>query len=248
MTDHCNLRCAECCSLSPYLDRRLVTPEAMAEDLRRACRVLAPTYLKLVGGEPLLHPKLLECLRLAKALDVAPILSVTTNGLLIRSMPDEFWTLLNALTLSLYPSPVLPSDLMDFIFRQTRRFNVTLNIKRQSLFVCMTRWDRSENTAETTAIFAGCWLRSRCHIVQEGRFYQCTRPPHFHTLFHERKPFDRDGVVLHDGLSLKQEILDDLVRTEPLEACRYCHGGNAETAPHRLMAFAETEYIRERYQ
>ncbi|GAA5142832.1 hypothetical protein GCM10023213_29470 [Prosthecobacter algae] len=89
IVDHCNLRCAACCSLSPHLPKWEVEPVQLAEELRLARRVIAPTWLKLVGGEPLLHSRFLECLEVAKAADIATIVSVTTNGFLLPRQPDD---------------------------------------------------------------------------------------------------------------------------------------------------------------
>src|SRR5262249_58418964 len=66
VTDHCNLRCEQCCSLSPFLPPWYEDPERLRRDFTAARRVLAPTFLKLVGGEPLLHPRLLDCLTVAR--------------------------------------------------------------------------------------------------------------------------------------------------------------------------------------
>lgn len=48
-------------------------PEDLRRDLELARRVLAPCIFKLVGGEPLLHPRLLECLRIARESRIAPL-------------------------------------------------------------------------------------------------------------------------------------------------------------------------------
>src|SRR2546429_6408003 len=81
ITDHCNLKCRQCCSLSPFLPPYNVAPEELRRDLLLARRVLAPRIFKLVRGEPLLHPQLLDCLPVVRESRVAPIVSITTNGL-----------------------------------------------------------------------------------------------------------------------------------------------------------------------
>jgi len=245
IVDHCNLSCAECCSLSPFLPKRFVSPDEMEHDLRLAEKVVAPTYLKLVGGEPLLHPQLLECLRVAKRLELAEVLSVTTNGLFIKEMADEYWDLIDAMTLSIYPAPKLNDAVMKEIEKKAQQFNVFLNIKHQPEFVKMTHWNPAADPESKQAIFSDCWLRERCHIVDKGRFYMCTRPPHFHTLFRGEKPFQDDGIVLHAGETLVDEMYQYLRRDKPLNACLYCYGGNAITEPHRIMNRGEITMVME---
>ncbi len=245
IVDHCNLSCAECCSLSPFLPKRFVLPEEMEHDLLLAGKVVAPTYLKLVGGEPLLHPQLLECLRVAKRLELAEIVSVTTNGLLIGEMPDEYWDLIDAMTLSIYPAPKLKDAVMKEIEKKSNQFNVLLNIKYQPEFSTMTHWNPAVDHESKQAIFSDCWLRERCHIVDKGRFYMCTRPPHFHTLFRGKKSFHDDGIVLHTKDTLRDEIYQYLTHEKPLNACLYCFGGNAKKAPHRALNRREIDMVLE---
>jgi sulfatase maturation enzyme AslB (radical SAM superfamily) len=103
IVDHCNLRCAACCSLSPHLPRWNVDPGDLVGELALAKRAVAPTWFKLVGGEPLLHPRLLECIEAGRASGIAQIVSVTTNGFLLPRQPVDFWRLIDALTISVAP-------------------------------------------------------------------------------------------------------------------------------------------------
>jgi len=80
LVDHCNIRCWGCCALSPMLNESTLPPALLQRDLEVAKTCLQPTYLKMVGGEPLLHPQLIECLTVAKTSGVSNILSMTTNG------------------------------------------------------------------------------------------------------------------------------------------------------------------------
>jgi len=243
VTDHCNLKCRQCCSLSPFLPPYFVEPEELRRDLALARRVLAPGIFKLVGGDPLLHPRLLDCLRVARQSAIAPVVSVTTNGLLLGKMPEEFWGLLNAMTLSVYPQPRLPDSLMDYIHRRTREHAIPLNIKYQDQFQHMTL-DAPRRDSETRAIFRTCWLRERCHMLRDGRFYLCTRPAHFDTFYNTREFSERDGVVL-DGPGLAERLVAYLESETPLKSCALCMGGTGGLFPHRQLTRLEVLTRRE---
>ncbi len=244
ITDHCNLRCRQCCSLSPYLPRWCVEPDRLQEDLRLAARALKPRYLKLVGGEPLLHPRLLECLEIARASGLAEIVSLTTNGFLLPRMPDRLWELLDHMTISIYPDPRLPGETMALVRERAARHQVVLNIKVQDQFQEMHPPEPRDDPALTRRIFEDCWLKRRCHMVREGRFYMCTVPPHFHTYFGGRGDYGRvDGVALHEGPDLAAEIKAYLERTEPLDSCKRCWGGSGEKRGHRQLT---TQEVRDR--
>jgi Radical SAM superfamily len=72
IADHCNLRCDHCCSFSPILKKWFADPDEFERDLRAVSRVVAPEFVKIVGGEPLLHPEIERLLIIARPLAVAP--------------------------------------------------------------------------------------------------------------------------------------------------------------------------------
>jgi len=63
VTEHCNLRCAHCCNTSPYLPEKTLSPESIASTLATMAGVLHADVFKIMGGEPLLHPRISEVLR-----------------------------------------------------------------------------------------------------------------------------------------------------------------------------------------
>ena len=240
VVDHCNLTCWGCCSLSPFLPEWSVTPEDLRRDLLLAKRVLAPGIFKVVGGEPLLHPEILACLRVARESKIAPVVSVTTNALLLSRMEDAFWDLTDALTISVYPRPPLTDGKRHAIQAKADRHGVAVNWKFQDEFVDMTLDEPRRNEAATREVWRDCWLRRRCHLLRDGWFYTCTRPIHFDSFYRGRTGFAQtDGVRLHDGPGLLDELYTALVREEPLESCALCSGGDANRRPHRLLSKSE---------
>ena len=247
IVDHCNLTCAECCSLSPLLPTWFASPESIAADLKIAAKVLSPRMFKLVGGEPLLHPQLEQIIAAVRESGIAPTISVTTNGLKLGDMADSFWQAVDALTISLYPRPPLAPELKAHIQAQASRFNVRLNWKVQDNFTVMNRASISSDAAETRRIYHDCWIRERCHMIRDGMFYTCTRPAHFHTLHKGTIDFHADGLPLCDTPDMLAAVLAYLQRETPLEACRQCQGGSAPLTPHRILKRAEVEALKKHY-
>lgn len=111
VVDHCNLRCRGCIHFAPLAERRFLDEGDYARDLAMLSGVAGiEGYFRavvLMGGEQLLHPRLPEVMRLTRRyLPSTPVL-LSSNGLLLRRMSDEFWeTLVDCgieLTLSAYP-------------------------------------------------------------------------------------------------------------------------------------------------
>ncbi len=246
IVDHCNLSCADCCSLSPLLPKWFASPEELERDLVVASGFVAPTVFKLVGGEPLLHPQIATMAKIAAESGIAPRVSLTTNGLMLGRMEDELWHHLDAMTVSLYPQPGLPASLVRGAEEQADRFGVELNWKQQDQFVLMNTDSRRGEARETAAVYQRCWLRERCHVLRSGTFYTCTRPPHMQTLMGGDASFSEDGYSLTESGASAEGLLAYLQREHALEACAYCHGGDAEMAPHRLIARSDLRQLKRR--
>ena len=238
IVDHCNLKCWGCCSLSPISSTYSVSPEQIAKDLSLAKPLISPKRLKLVGGEPLLHKRIVDCLKVAREAGIAPSVSVTTNGFLLNRVDRAFWTLVDHITVSLYPDPVLPDKTIDLIKQQAEDHDVNVNWKTQAEFVTMDRDNPDSIGVETKEIYKNCWLRRRCHLIANGRFYTCTRPAHFHSVSGlDNSKFEDDGVLL----DAKHNIIDYLIRKKPLNSCYLCLGGNSSTKPHRQLSLSEVK-------
>ncbi|WP_233238800.1 radical SAM protein [Bordetella sp. LUAb4] len=248
IVDHCNLTCAECCSLSPLLPPWFASPDSIAADLRMAAKVLSPGVFKLVGGEPLLHPQLVDLIHAVRETRIAPVISITTNGLKLGEMSDAFWQSIDAITISRYPRPRLSPDLMAHIEAQAAGHAVRLNWKMQNEFTSMTRQSAATDLAQTQRIYHDCWIRERCHMIRDGMFYTCTRPAHFNTLYQGKQDFQSDGLRLRDDTAMLDDMLAYLNRQEPLKACLECHGGSAPQAPHRIMKRVEVATLKAYYQ
>ncbi len=246
IADHCNLRCDHCCSFSPILKKWFADPLEFESDLRAVSRAVSPQFLKVVGGEPLLHPELERLLVTAKSLAVGRCLQLTTNGFLLERLTPRAWESIDMLTVSLYPDPALPKDRIRSIAREARKRNIEVSWKVQDKFTCL---DRSEvaGREETEKTFLGCWIRHRCHSIKKGRFYSCTRPQYAQKFAPDRGKFLEDGIAVNDADAdaLAVKIKQHLERIEPLRTCFLCHGGDAPLDTHRQLTARSVQAKRE---
>lgn len=88
LTDRCNLRCTYCMPA----DFGAWTPNAHLLTRAEIVRVISVavdsgvTAVRLTGGEPLLHPEVVEIVRDIARLPKAPKIALTTNGLLFEQL------------------------------------------------------------------------------------------------------------------------------------------------------------------
>jgi GTP 3',8-cyclase len=247
ITDHCNLRCDHCCSFSPVLKKWLADPAVVREDLLAVRRVVRPQFLKIVGGEPLLHPQLEEILVTAHELQVGARIQLTTNGILLRELTPRSWGSIQMLSVSLYPEPALPKDLIRWVAKEAARRGIEVSWKMQDKFTCLDR-DTLATPAEARETFADCWIRHRCNSIKNGRFYSCTRPQYIQKFAADAPLFAADGIPVHveNAAALAAEIRAHLTQDEPLHSCFLCNGGNAPLDTHRQLHPREAMAKRER--
>ena len=95
VADHCNLRCSGCVHFAPLAKERLLDLDAYEADLRALATIPGiEAYFRglfLMGGEPLLHPRVADVMTLTRRILPRIRIVLATNGILLRRMGDEFW-------------------------------------------------------------------------------------------------------------------------------------------------------------
>ena len=107
--DHCNLRCAGCLHFAPLAEERFLDVEAYERDLSRLASIGGIEgyfgAVALMGGEPLLHPRLIDIIEVTRAHLPGQNVILCTNGLLLKRMDDGFWRALAGCDVGLLISP-----------------------------------------------------------------------------------------------------------------------------------------------
>lgn len=241
VTEHCNLSCRSCSHLSPVLPRRFVEPAAMQRDLSLLAGVYAPSILRFIGGEPLLHPHLPELAAAVRASGIAATIVVATNGTLLPRMSEAFWQAVNAVTVSVYPGKALQPQQMSHCTLMADRHGVQLTFQYFERFREQFAARETGDTALVQRIYDTCLIRHpwRAHTLADGVFYKC--PPAYFSPRGLRSSDDpgvwdaANGVRLSDAPGFREELLAYLESPEPLLACRRCLGAVGKMFPHQQV-------------
>ncbi|MFW9913470.1 MAG: radical SAM protein [Candidatus Thorarchaeota archaeon] len=86
ITGQCNLKCNVCFAEAPYGDHLSFTQIADMINQYVSCET-EPEILQLSGGEPTLHPELIEIVRYGKSLGIEDV-AISTNGL--KLLEEEY--------------------------------------------------------------------------------------------------------------------------------------------------------------
>jgi hypothetical protein len=228
----CNLTCRSCTHASPVLrPKDIADPDATYRDLTRLARVYRPGRVKLLGGEPLLHPDLVALVDAVRATGITDNVTVVTNGVLLPRQSPEFWAAVDEVWVSAYPGYEPGEGELAQWRALSAEHGVEMTVHRYEQF----RESHSEYGTEdlglvrriyNTCGIAHVWL---CHAAINGVFYKC---PESYFLPVLRGEDPRDGVVLTDDDDLGEQLLAHLNSPEPLYACRFCLGTVGLPFPH----------------
>jgi organic radical activating enzyme len=241
LTEHCNLRCAGCDHSSPLLPKKFADVAQFQRDLAVLAQVMHLGELKLLGGEPLLHPDLPEFLRCARTSGLADEITLVTNGLLLHRCDPATFELIDRLWVSLYPGIKLRVGVRE-LKSLARRYSFKLELRRSDTFQTTTINSRHQDAALVRRIFTRCALAHAwsCHTVHEGYYFKCPPAPFLTARLALRGDLvlnrDLDGVRIHGNPRLREELEAYLRDEEPLEACYYCLGSSGRSFAHRQLS------------
>jgi organic radical activating enzyme len=238
LTDHCNLSCYDCDHASPLLPPRFAALGDFVRDLEALAVAFHSKEVRLIGGEPLLHPDLLQFLKEARRIGIADSVVVYTNGVLLHEVPDEFWTLIDRLHISAYPGVRRRLD-EKACARVCAAHGVEFSIDHIDHFHKALVARRNDDPRLVEAVYRSCEAANGCLTVHEGRFYKCSAAPivkpwlALHNVAFDNR--EADGVMLHDNENLPDDLRRYLASPAPLAACMHCLGTSGSPSPHRQL-------------
>lgn len=220
LTDHCNMNCGGCTHFAPLADRWFAEIGRVTADFERL-KVLFRNIkeIRVMGGEPLLHPDCIGFLRIVRDAFPACRLALVTNGLLLARQTAMFWDACRAthtmVSLSVYP-PVHPQ--VEALAARCREEGVSLECVESGTFLARYVSAGNVDAREAFRFCRGSWFF--CPILRDGRIYRCAMgcyASYWNRAAKAELPVE-DGIALRSATG--PEILDYLMR--PMPTCAYC--------------------------
>lgn len=245
LCDRCNLDCAYCSHLSPVSKPVTISLETLEAECRRLASV-GVDEVNLMGGEPLIHPQVIEAIKLTRSILPNIKLIVSTNGLLLPRMSKEFWQCCrdNRVVLRITPYPKAKNGTWNY-------FKYVWLIKKNHVKMESTGWrfgfrhqllsEKAEYDA--TDNYLRCQLH--CTQVRDATLWPCAYVAYafnlnnkFGTNF-QTSPADRLPL---DGLTATDLRLW-LLRTKPF--CAHCGIKDAKHVTWKRSNYARSEWLLE---
>lgn len=221
IVDHCNLKCAGCSHFSPISKPWFEDMDQLKDDFTALAQLTNSSIrtLRIMGGEPLLHPEVLTALKIVRELFPRSEVQLVTNGILIKQNKEALKNFCNKnnilVCVSNYGILNLKEVLSGFnhtrIDGKTNMYNIALDLK-------------GEQNSQTA--FKNCDLaKNRWYFFQNGKMYPCCICPNLH-IFEEHfnislKDWEEEDVSISVYNHSLKEVEDFL--SKPISMCRFCN-------------------------
>lgn len=228
ITEHCNLNCKSCASMSPLATEEFLDIEEYRRDICKLAEIADGEmhHINILGGEPLLHPDICEFLNSTRELFPVGKIYLVTNGILLDKMDCIFWNNCRKNNITIaptkYPIALDYGKLEDKAHRMGVEFRYFGEIKKYGGWIHPTldlKGFRNENHS-----FLHCWQANNCSVLEHGKLYPCPVIPnikHFNKRFGKNLPISkRDYLDIYKVQSL-DEIMNFYCHSVPF--CRFCN-------------------------
>jgi hypothetical protein len=223
VTDHCNLNCKGCSHFAPLVTGEAFTDiEIFKRDMTRLRELFDNIYeVRLMGGEPLLHPGLLSFFEVTRQTFPKARIALFTNGIRLLHLDDMFWDSCAAnqilVKLSYYPIELKIKE----IKRKAKEKHVRIKIPRQikSFFKHLN----ISGDSDPNASFHNCRAMFKTPQLRDGKLYPCFFPAHVHffsAYFNKSLHATENDAINIFGKVHPTEILEFMDR--PIPMCRWC--------------------------
>ncbi len=224
ITTKCSLNCKECNNLIQYYQQPKNSDAVqIIKDIRRICSVTKRIKLmRILGGEPLVHPDLLFILKELKKIDKIEKVEVVTNGTLLFSANCVRVLKHSKFSVDISNYGTHSSKYVELI-RQLDRNHIRYHTQKEqkswkALSSCRCR-ERSDK--ELKEAFSACM--EDCHSLLNGELHICARSAHGTDLglFEKRS---EDYVCVYRACrksELKKQIFA-MLNKKMIAACNYC--------------------------
>jgi MoaA/NifB/PqqE/SkfB family radical SAM enzyme len=248
VTEHCNLNCRGCNHFSCIAEEGYLEPEQFENDFKRLAE-LSKSYfaIKILGGEPLLHPRITGFFDIARKYFPSTPIQITTNGILLLEQPEAFWQNCkkNKIIVSISQYPIKLDKKAIKRIAKMHGVKMVYNGSTTENRMCklpldLTGSQNMKKSFQKCAISWGC-----CVTLREGRIYNCCIAAHikfFNDYFNQNLVIGDDDYVDIYKVNNKDEIIDFLEK--PFPFCRYCDTSKMQFAQRWGITKKEiTEWI-----
>jgi hypothetical protein len=207
-------------------------------------KYLRPKRFTILGGEPLLHPNIGEIAAIARASGMFGRICVTTNGLHLASMTASFFSNIDSITVSIYPTTRdrLATSWPE-IANHCAAYGVSLEKRIIYDFNLIIYPECNPDSNKVTDVFYKCVYKHYCHALRDGVLYRCSPVVQMDQFFARVGRIERVSCVnslpISDSPNLRENIINLFCDETPLVGCQFCLGSSGPRFAHRQLTRVE---------
>ena len=230
LVDSCNLKCAGCSHYSSLIDEKICLPiETIISDLSLLKEKVGDhlKWLRLLGGEPLIHPQISDCLKQIRRLFPNTNISLVTNGLLLGKMQEVFYDVCLKCRIEINVTNYGIIDLSTII-NKLRKLGVSVRYYGGGR---TWHYQHIRLTEGKIDCLKNCIYKKICNNYKDGKIYLC---PHIAYIEYFNKRFGKDIQLNEtDYISLNEIVsfdglMEKLKNAKPNFCFQYCNYYDAE--------------------
>jgi hypothetical protein len=228
VVDHCNLKCKHCANFCPLVKEKNMDVERYEKDCERLFFLSSGKIrtIRLLGGEPLLHPRLVDIIGITHKHFPLSRIDLVTNGLSLLKMPDEFWRQCKncsvRIAISHYPIELDYSKIKSIA--KGHGVKTEYGKKARGMYKWLLDINGGQDIKESRKY---CIRANQCTVLQEGKIYSCSLPPwinYFNEYFGKKLEVNELDCIDIYKVKNYEEILKFL--DNPIPFCKYCNTKN----------------------
>lgn len=228
LVDSCNLKCAGCSHYASLLDKLTYTSlDDVVKDLKLLKSKIGDNLstLRLLGGEPLLHPQICECLTVAREIFNKSNIIIVTNGILLEKMTDEFY---NTCSRSNIQIMITDYKLLNIcvVIDKLRKMNIATGVYRKSDKKFIWRYKHIRLTNDRIDCLSSCKFKSTCCSYRDGKIYLCAHIAYidiFNKYFNKNVELEESDYISLNEINSYEELIEKLNSAKPNFCYQYCN-------------------------
>ena len=177
-SNQCNLNCKSCSTFAPVCPPDKYETEQFERDMARLKEMRIPqiNYFNFTGGEPFMHPHLLQMLSIARSFFPQMPINCYTNGLKLLSVEEEFLSSIRELNVTLiiteYP---LPGLRLEKAYERLNRLGLSYDViySEGQKYFSKRPLDFSKSTPRYKYYMCPRYKMCDSLFLYKGRFYKC---------------------------------------------------------------------------
>lgn len=227
IASHCNLNCKGCSQFSCIADEEFVDVDLLEKDFKRLGEIFSNICerIYLIGGEPLLHSQIIDCIKIARKYFPIGKIHIYTNGLLLKQQSEIFWNSCRenkiGIIVTKYPINADYTEMEKLCKDNGVSISIIGDSRRDKVMTSIGLDLQGKQDKEWS--FRNCYEANECIKLKDGKLYTCTRPVaiyKFNKYFNQKlQVCEEDFIDIYEQCDA-ESILQKLAT--PIEFCRYC--------------------------